>query len=130
MRGAHAVFVEVAAVCLPFALQVAGGDGDLILRGADHSVISDPVGLALEEDVIHGVCGIAAVCHFFEKWQMLFPAAAGIGKLHTVVVTDVGDVAGVKEGSVVSELRQFVAVAETARLVAHVAGKSESFAGR
>ena len=106
MRRAHAVFEEVAAVRLPVALQVSGGDGDLVRRGADDGVIGDPVGLAAEEEVVHGVGGVAAVGHFFERRKMLFAAAARIVKLDVGVVADVGEVVGVEEGAVVGELRQ------------------------
>ena len=61
---------------------------------------------------------------------MLFAAAARVVKLDVGVVADVGEVVGVEEGAVVGELRQLVAVAEAAGLMAHVAGESDGFAGR
>src|ERR1700678_3032841 len=119
MSRAHAVFVEVAAVGLPLALQVAGSDGDLVLRGADDGVVSDPVRLALKKDVVHGVRGIAPVGHFYERRKVFFAAAAGVGQLDPVAITDVGDIAGVEKGAVVGELRGLVSVAKAVGLVAH-----------
>ena len=54
----------------------------------------------------------------------------GSSSFEVGVVADVGNIVGVEEGAVVSELGEFVAVAEAAGLVAHVAGESDGFAGR
>ena len=118
MGGAHAVLVEVAAVLLPGALQIARGDGDLIAGGADHGVIGDPVGVGGEE-IDAGVDGLSAGGHLFQRSQFLFAAAARIVDLEILVVTDLRKIAGVEEGAVVGELRQFVSVAEAARGVPH-----------
>ncbi len=128
VRGAHAVFEEVAALVLPFALQVSGSDGDLIRRRADHSVIGDPVGFSSEEDIVHGVRGIAAVRHLFESREMLFAAAARIVEFDAGVVADVGDIIGVEKSAVIGELGEFVAVAEATGLVAHIAGEGDRLA--
>ena len=93
-------------------------------------MISNPVGLSAEEDVVHGVDGIAAVGHLFESGKVFFAAAAGIIELDVGVVADVGDVVGVEEGAVVGELSRLIAVAEAAGLVADVAGEGDGFAGR
>jgi hypothetical protein len=92
-------------------------------------VVSDPVGFSTKEDVVHGVSGVAALGHVFESGQVLFAAAARVIELDAGVVTDVGDVVGVKEGAVVSELSRLIAVAETPGLVAHVASKDDDLAG-
>ena len=130
VRRAHAVFEKVAAVGLPFALQIAGRDGDLIGRGADDGVIGDPVGLARKNRLFTRVNGVAAVSHFFEQRKMLFAAATRIVDLDVGVVADVGKIARVEEGAVVGELRGLVAVAEATGLVAHVERQGDRFAGR
>ena len=43
--SAHAVFEDSGGRFAPVALQVAGGDGDLVAGGADDGVIGDPVGI-------------------------------------------------------------------------------------
>ena len=61
----HAVFEETAAGGLPFALQISGGDRNLIGGSAHHRVIGNPVRLPAEENVVHRVHRIAALNHFF-----------------------------------------------------------------
>src|SRR5580658_6526622 len=47
-RIAHSVFEIAAIVFGPFALEIAWSDGDLIGRGADYGVESDPLGICSE----------------------------------------------------------------------------------
>jgi len=93
-------------------------------------MIGNPVRLTAEENVVKGVGGIAAVSHFFESRKALFASTAGIIQFNVRVVADIREVVGIEEGSVVGELSGLIAVAEAAGLVADVAGKGNSFAGR
>ena len=113
--GPHAVLVEMAAVLLPGALQIARSDGDLVAGGADHGVIGDPVGVGGEE-IDARVDGFSAGDHLFQRPEVLFAAAARIVELERLVVPDLRKVAGVEESAVVGELRRLVAVAEAARV--------------
>src|ERR1035441_5236664 len=83
VRAPHAVLVEVAAVLLPLALEIAWGNGHLIAGRADHGVISKPVG-AGGEDVEPGVDRFSAGGHLFQRSQALLAAAAGIVQLEAL----------------------------------------------
>ena len=106
VRAAHGVLEEAAAILLPFALQVAGGDGDLIGRSADDGVVGDPVGIG-SEDIEARVHGFAAFRHLFEIGELLFAAAARVVELALRTVADRREIASVEECAVVGELGQF-----------------------
>jgi hypothetical protein len=86
----------VAAVGVPFAGEVAGGKGDLVVGGADCRAVTDPVGLRSEE-VGNGAQAVASGREEFLLGEMLFAAAARVVELNVRVVTDGREVAGVEE---------------------------------
>ena len=128
--GAHGVLEEVPAVCGPAALEVAGGEGDLVAGGADDGVVGDPVGLLAGEEVAAGVLGVAARGQLCVGGQVFFAAAARVVKLEIAAVADFRKVRLVEEGAIVGKLRELVAVAEAAALVADPGGERNGFAGR
>ena len=110
--GAHVVFEVVAPVLLPMALQITGGDGDLVAGSADDRVVIDPVGL-LTEQIEERLHCVASRRHLLQIAQMLFTAAARVVDFVSLLVADGREIAGVKESAVVSQFRLLVAVTET-----------------
>ena len=125
---AHIVFVEVAAIFGPLALEVSGSDGGLIAGRADDGVVGDPVGLRGEEIDALPV-GVAAFGHLFERGEFFFGAAAGIVEFDVAVVADVGEIGAVEKCAVVGEFGALVAVAEAVGFVADVESHVHDFAG-
>src|ERR1700722_19421117 len=99
----HAVFEVVTTVLVPVALQVAGGDGDLglsfrvVVCGADDSVVSDPVGVRVDE-VGAASERVTAMREVGDRAKMLVAAAARVGQLRLGVVANIWKVAGIEEG--------------------------------
>src|SRR5208282_475141 len=93
---AHVVSEIVAAVGVPFAREIAGGKGNLIVGGADRRAVTDPVGVQSEE-VGDGAFRVAAVGEKFLLGKVLFTAAAGVVELDAQVVADGGEVTGVEK---------------------------------
>src|ERR1700689_2360756 len=127
-RVAHGVFEIAAAAFGPFALEIAGGDGDLIGRCADDGVESDPFGIRGEEIDV-GIVGIARRSKFFERPEMLFAAADGIVQLDATVIADEWEIAAIEENAVVGELGDFVAGADTARGMRDAEIQAHGFVG-
>ena len=109
----HIVFEVTPAALGPFTLQVAGRDGDLVGRGADDSLVSDPVRIRAEE-VDVAIVGISGRRHLFERVQMLFPAADRIVQLGVLRIADSREVIAIEERPVG---RQFVALVAVAKSV-------------
>ncbi len=127
MGGSHAVFVIIAAVLLPCALEISGSNGNLVGGGADDGVKGDPI-RAWDKKISARVNWISPRRHLFQGAEMLFTAAAGIIDLIVLVVSDLRKKTRIEKSAVVCELRQLVAIAESATLMRNRKGQREDIA--
>ena len=88
----------MTVVAVPFPLQISGGQGDLVVRGADNGAERDPVRV-LTKEIGTAALRVSATRQLRNRAQVLLAAPARVGELKARFVADGREVARIEEGT-------------------------------